>query len=300
MSSRHLSGATGATRPRPAVDASMGLLNDLMSGPLEAGYAEAARQRGVVLPPGVRARRRALSLVMALVLGLVTTSAVLSLRAPQEAVQQSRTLLADEIAERSAEADELARANEALSADIAALQSDALEEANPRLFERLQEAELLSGAVGVTGPGLVLELDDAVSPDGLEVEDASRVQDLDLQMVTNALWASGAEAIAINGQRLTSLSAIRSAGQAILVDLAPLVAPYRVEAVGDVQAMQTAFARSGAARRLSTLTGTYGIQVSTRAAQDLQLPGATTSTLLYATPPGGMASSAPTEGEEGP
>lgn len=273
----------------------MGLLNDLMAGPLEPGYAEVARRPPTPLGRTVRARRTAQSLVMALVLGLATASAASTLRTPQSAVGESRAVLAEEIAERSADADELARLKESITAEIATLQSDALADADPLLLARLEEAELLSGAVGVAGPGMVVELDDALPADGQELDAGSRVQDVDLQMVTNALWAAGAEAIAVNGHRLTSTSAIRSAGQAILVDLAPLIPPYRVEAIGDVRAMQPAFARSEAARRLTTLTGTYGLQVSTRTATDLTLPGASTSSLRYAAAPEGVASSLPVD-----
>ena len=68
--------------------------------------------------------------------------------------------------------------------------------------------------------------------------DTGRVRDRDMQRVVNGLWESGAEAISVNGQRLTALSAIRAAGDAILVDNKPLVPPYTVLAVGDGQAAE--------------------------------------------------------------
>jgi len=142
----------------------------------------------------------------------------------------------------------------------------------------------------VSGPGLVIELDDGEVTD--PEDDAARVQDVDLQIVTNGLWAAGAEAIAINGSRLTALTAIRSAGEAIQVDLAPLLAPYRIEAIGDVRGMQTAFARSSAANHLAFLSGTYGITATTTAAQQLDLPGAGSTTLRHATRLADVASSA--------
>ncbi|HWS58848.1 MAG TPA: DUF881 domain-containing protein [Actinotalea sp.] len=293
-----MSAARQAHAARP-VDASMGLLNEVIAQPLDPGYAQAAADRR---EPRGRVRRWGLRtghLLVAVALGLATAGAIVSLRAPESSVQQTRTLLAAEIAERAATAQTLADQNEVLSAEVAQLQSDALESANPELFARLAEAELLSGAVAVQGPGLVIELADAPVLEPDDVDPASRVQDLDLQVLTNGLWAAGAEAIAINGQRLTSLSAIRSAGQAILVDLAPLVGPYRVEAIGDVRQMQTAFARTSAANHIALLTGTYDIAVTTRAAQDLTLPGSGTTTLRYAAVPDpGVASSEPA-GKEG-
>ena len=86
--------------------------------------------------------------------------------------------------------------------------------------------------------------------------------DRDLQIIVNGLWAAGAEAIAINGERLTTLSAIRSAGQAILVDFRPLVPPYVVEAIGDPAHLQAGFATDMAGAYVQSLRDNYGIQVS--------------------------------------
>lgn len=277
-----------------AVDASMGLLNEVIARPVDPGYAEAAARPPVVRSGPQRWGVSALHLLVAAALGLTTAGAIANLRAPLSSVQQSRDILAAEITDRTAQAQALVEANAALSGEIAQLQSDALAEANPTLFAELAEAELLSGSVAVEGPGLVIALQDAPVADPDDADPASRVQDIDLQVVTNGLWAAGAEAIAINGHRLTALSAIRGAGQAILVDLAPLVAPYEVEAIGEVRAMQTSFARTSAANHLALLSGTYDIAVSTQAVELLTLPGAGSTTLRYAAAPAqDVASSLP-------
>lgn len=270
-------GPAGQHAARP-VDASMSLLNEVMYRPVDPGYEEAAQRPRT--RPG--ATRTAVHLLLAVALGVVTTAAVVQLRTPAPAVSEGRNLLRTQIETRTAEAEELAEQNEAVGEEIAALQAAALESADPELFAELQVSELLAGSVRVAGPGLVLVLEDPDPVDGQEVEPGSRVQDVDLQIVTNALWAAGAEAIAVNGQRLTSLSAIRAAGAAILVDLAPLVPPYEVEAIGDARAMQTAFARSTAANHLTMLRGTYGITSTVRAAERLELPGAGNTTLRHA------------------
>src|SRR5690606_12738671 len=97
--------------------------------------------------------------------------------------------------------------------------------------------------------------------DGLPGSEEGFVQDLDLQVVATALWSAGAEAVAINGHRLTTLSAIRSAGRAILVDLAPLARPYTIEAVGDPQGLQAGLARTTGGAHLAGLRSTFGIAV---------------------------------------
>lgn len=269
------------TRPNRAVDASMGLLNDVISKSLDPGYAEAAARRGVPQPRGRRIGRAGVDLLLAAGLGLVTVIAVVQLRAPALSGVDPREVLAREITDRTATADDLADQAQSLSAEIARIQADAAASANPELFDRLTQYETASGAIPVVGPGLVMVLDDT----GVESEDeAAHVQDVDLQIVTNGLWAAGAEAIAINGERLTSLSAVRSAGQAILVDLAPVLPPYRIEVIGDAHELQTQFARSAAANHLAFLTGTFGISVSTSADGSLELPGARAMTLRYADP----------------
>lgn len=274
-----------------ALDASMGLLNDISARALEPDYAQAAERARLGRPDGAgrRAGRATTAMLLAVLLGTALTVAVLQLRQPAGVGESPRELLAREIDQRTAKATELAALRGELTAEIAGIQEAALAE-DPSFLARLAETEVLSGASPVSGPGLVMELGDG--PGAVEDDDPeARVQDVDLQVVTNALWAAGAEAIAVDGHRLTSLSAIRSASEAVLVDLAPVLPPYTVEAIGDVRAMQTAFARSTAANHLTFLSGTYGITVSISSETELRLPGAPAATLRYASPVADMASS---------
>lgn len=95
--------------------------------------------------------------------------------------------------------------------------------------------QISSGLSSVKGEGIEITINDAVKTDSLESTDIdlARVYDSDLQLLVNALWASGAESIAINKTRLTSTSAIRSAGDAILVNYRPLLPPFVISAIGD-------------------------------------------------------------------
>jgi uncharacterized protein YlxW (UPF0749 family) len=108
------------------------------------------------------------------------------------------------------------------------------------------------------------------------------VLDRDLQTVVNGLWAAGAEAIAVNGQRLTARSAIRYAGQAILVDFRPLVPPYVVQAIGEAAGLQTRFAAGSAGAYLQALRDNYGVQAAIVPSANLELPGAGGSTTEFA------------------
>lgn len=275
---------TDRRRPRTThrVDASMSLLNDVMYRPVDAGYG-LPRPPGPTTPAG-RAVRVAGHLVLAAALGLVTTTAVVQLRVPTGSVGGARTLLQEKIAERTAQAEDLRSSTDALAAEVAAQQEDALAALDPGLLAELQRVEAVSGAAPVRGPGLVLEITDAPQDDPGDADPRTRVQDVDLKIVTNALWASGAEAVEVNGQRLTALTPIRGVGPAILVDIVALTSPYRIEAIGDTQALQTAFARTTAAAHLATLSGSYGITTEVRGERELELTGAGPVTLRFAEP----------------
>lgn len=268
----------------------MTLLVEVMERPLDPGYAEAAARRRAVregrLPDRSSSSGVVLLLLLALVLGLMTAAAARQLRAPQEGVAAARALLEEEIRFRSAEAERLQANVAALSAEIARLQRETLASRDPVLAEQLRLDGLVNGSTAVSGPGLVVTLTDGGG--GLEGSDdpRTRVQYTDIRTVVNALWSAGAEAISVNDQRLTSLSAIRNAGDAILVDLVPLPGPtYTIRAVGDPQQMQTAYARADAPAYLQLLASGYGIESSMSAEEVLDLPGVGTQTLRSARTP---------------
>ncbi|MDX6362267.1 MAG: hypothetical protein QOC85_1270, partial [Streptomyces sp.] len=134
------------------------------------------------------------------------------------------------------------------------------------------------------GPGVKLVVNDAKEAssgggDGdpretTDFSDTGRVRDRDMQRVVNGLWQSGAEAISINGQRLTALSAIRAAGDAILVDNRPLVPPYTVLAVGDGKRLSTKFQDSADGQYLHALHENFDIRTSISVEDDVRLPAA--------------------------
>ncbi|MGC5166283.1 DUF881 domain-containing protein [Luteimicrobium sp. DT211] len=275
----------GGRRPRRP-DESMTLLTEVMAHPLDPGYEEAARARESGARKGPSAPGRALALLVAVALGVVTVVAVRSLRAPSPGIVGARTVLQQQILERQDRADALSRSIARTNAEVGTLQSQALAAQSPSLLATVQDDTVASGAAAVSGPGVTVTVSDAadaVAADGT-VDPDRRVQDSDLQNVVNALWAGGAEAVAINGQRLTSTTAIRSAGSAILVDFVGLASPYHVEAVGDPDALRSSFATSTAADQLKVLGESYGLQSSVATEKHLELEGGGPSTLQYALP----------------
>lgn len=275
--------------PRSAFSSSS-LLDEITQRPLDPGYAAAARRRqeGPNTPPRPRAsawRRGSIVVVLSgAVLGLVVGAGVAQVRtAPLEA--QDRAVLEAEVERRTVLADELAVANEQLRAQIEADQAAAIGEESAALLAATDRLGLVTGAVRATGDGVVVVLDDApVDEVGADdaVTDDGRVRDTDVQTIVNGLWAVGAEGVAVNDQRLTTLSTIRHAGDAIVVDLRQLARPYTISAVGDPDALLAEVRTGQAGRYIAILRDNYGIPVSVEATDDVELPAASRVTLRHA------------------
>lgn len=231
------------------------------------------------MPKTVRAK---LGLAVSLVLAaLVVTLGAANARIAAPVIAKERQELIDRIERETSAADKLEDNVDTLRADVSARQRAALKSDGGG--EQADLVGILSGATAVHGPGVKLVVDDAkeASQDGdgdpretSGFSDTGRVRDRDMQRVVNGLWESGAEAISINGQRLTALSAIRAAGDAILVDNKPLVPPYTVLAVGDGQRLSTRFQNSADGLYLHALQENYGIRTSISVQDDVRLAAA--------------------------
>jgi uncharacterized protein YlxW (UPF0749 family) len=158
----------------------------------------------------------------------------------------------------------------------------------------LNRSEAQAGQVAVTGPGLQVSLSEPPAPSPTEGPGrASRgpgvttniLGDHDVRAVVNELWADGAEAVAVNGIRLTPTSAIRIAGDAVLVDFQPITSPYSVQAIGNPDELATGFASSAVASRYNTLSSADGIGFHFTEAKKLTLPARASQSPKYATVP---------------
>ncbi|MEU9608044.1 DUF881 domain-containing protein [Streptomyces sp. NPDC048057] len=278
MPQQHPHRSTGSPPARP--DASMSLLTNVMEHSLDDGYAEAAARRraeGGGLPRTLRAKLW-LGVGLLLAAGIVTVGAA-EARISAPVVAKEREELIDRIDAETAEADALARGVDALRKEVGERQRKAL---NSDGDDRGPTVALIAGATDVEGPGVKLVVDDAKGTGGTGggpressgFSDTGRVRDRDMQRVVNGLWESGAESVAINGQRLTALSAIRAAGDAILVDNKPLVPPYTVLAVGDGKKLSTTFQDSADGHYLHALRENFGIRFSISTEDKVRLPAA--------------------------
>jgi uncharacterized protein YlxW (UPF0749 family) len=287
----------------------MTLITSMMERPLDPGYAAAAERRAARgEPPGTGFATPTVLVAMALA-GLVFAVGALALRTPSTAAAGAKANLVEQIEARREAADRQEAAVRALQAQVAELQSRALGGDQPGLQERLASLSLVSGADAVTGPGLRVVLDNAPGADENSADgnprtaagnEEGRVYSKDLQIVVNGLWEAGAEAVAVNGQRLTSRSAIRFAGEAILVNYRPLARPYTITAIGDGADLQAEFADNDGGAYARALHDNYGIRVSIDPATKLTVPAATSLTVTHASVPRPSATSTPSTSETSP
>jgi uncharacterized protein YlxW (UPF0749 family) len=267
------------------------LLRNLVEDSLDEGYARAAARRAAGEPPS---RSAVLVLTVGLLLvGLLLATAFAQTRQRASSAAAARDALVAEVEQRSAAND---RAQTRLDRQRAAVQRAqrevlALSGAGTELADQLSRLEASTGAPPVSGPGMLVRLDDATG-DGAgsdvdprtDVTNDGRVTDRDLQTVVNEIWAAGAEAVAVNGQRLTALSAIRAAGDAVLVDFRPLTPPYQIEAVGDPHKLRETFVGGFGGSYLQVLQG-YGITYRVEDRDRLRLAASAGVRLRYAAEP---------------
>ena len=135
--------------------------------------------------------------------------------------------------------------------------------------------DFASGRTPVGGPGVSVTLDDAVLP-GQTVEglDAYVVHQQDVEAVINTLWMAGAEAIALQGVRIDSLTTIRCVGNVLLVGGKASSPPYVVEAIGDEERLVQALATSPALEAYRRASQEIGLTWSVSTRHALRLPGA--------------------------
>jgi uncharacterized protein YlxW (UPF0749 family) len=153
---------------------------------------------------------------------------------------------------------------------------------------------VVSGSVPVTGPGLTVTLDDAPSTSvgagsgGVEPQpDDLVVHQQDLQHVINALWAGGAEAMTLQGERVTSTSAFRCSGNILLFHGKVFSPPYKVTAVGDPAKMEASLDRSEGVRTYLEYVDWVHLGWDVRRSDHLDLPAYDGGGLQYAKVPDG-------------
>ncbi len=150
--------------------------------------------------------------------------------------------------------------------------------------DQLETLQMSTGTAPVSGPGVRITVDDAPSGSA-----SGQIRDTDLQLLANGLWEAGAEAVAVGGQRLTTRSAIRTAGQAITVNYRSLSPPYVVTAIGDPDTLPAELLETSAGQAFTDLRANFGVVFELETQESLTLPGRPLGVTLAREPTNGDA-----------
>jgi uncharacterized protein YlxW (UPF0749 family) len=198
-------------------------------------------------------------------------------------VSSARAALAGDATERNREIQQLQQTLAEGERQLAAARQEQLQSTTAgRQLAREQAA--LSAAASrspASGAGVTVTVTDVLAsaapdagnrPQGLLL--AGQVTDHDLQVVVNALFGAGAQAVSVGGVRLGPQTAIRTAGQTILVDFTALHSPYVIAAIGGA-AFVAAVPHLPALTVLSSGPARTHPDVLVRPASELRLPAVT-------------------------
>ncbi|MDR1428367.1 MAG: DUF881 domain-containing protein [Bifidobacteriaceae bacterium] len=152
--------------------------------------------------------------------------------------------------------------------------------------QRDTHLDVASGRSAVHGPGVTVTLGDAPASDGREGDlppDSYVVHQEDVEAVLNTLWGAGAEAVAIQGQRLTSVSAVRCVGNVLLLGGRTYSPPYVIDAIGDRRRLAEALENSPLTEPYREFAAAIGLvwSVRSQAGLDIQAYPGGSITLRY-------------------
>lgn len=272
------------------------LLTLITARSMDEDYAHVAQQRAAAGDVRPASRRPHWTSVVA-VAALGVMAAVVAAQTDRAAAvdELSRATLIEQIDKRGDEVRGLQASVQDLVASNAerssagATTQDRLDD----LEAAVRRAGLNSGFAAVHGPGVRITVDNR--PD---VEVNSEIRDEDLAILVDGLFEAGAEAIAINDQRVNALGGIRNTNRAVHVNGRPVIAPYVVSAIGDPRTLQARLLETSEGQEWFALVNGLDFEYDAQNVDDLRLPAAPDRTLrdvieLDAGPDGGI------DGEEG-
>lgn len=195
--------------------------------------------------------------------------------AREEFRTSAQQVLSEEVLALEAEQGELRAEIEDADVEVQRFQEEATTSSAVlgELNTQLGAARLASGLTQVRGPGVIVEIADSqrVVPAGENPANFIVLVD-DLRDIVTALWASGAEAIAINGERLVATSSVYGVGSSVLVNTAFLPPPFRIEAIGS-EGLRDRFLDHEAFRsRVGRRIEVFGLEFATEATDEVTLP----------------------------
>lgn len=256
--------------PRP--DQTMPLLALITQRSLDADYEHvAARKRASGEDPSERRLPRRTAAFVLLAFGLLVTVAAVQTSRNASVDEASRSSLIEQVNLRRQSVADLQRQMSEEQTQQLVLQRS-VTRANTETQAaraRLLRVQARSGFAPVKGPGIQATVASAPGSDNTDL-----VRDSDLSLLADALWTAGAEAISVNGERLTVLSSFRNVGTGILVNSRPVDPPYVFDVVGNPATLPANLLSSTVGGEWYALKDSLGFTFEVHNAGGLTLPAA--------------------------
>lgn len=257
------------------------LLELVRAEALEQEYHEAAAARSARHgaersdQPGhanARPGTRATAATVVGVFGLLVTLGVVQASRNSDVAEASRAQVLDRIQQTDQSLDAAQDRVASLRAGNAASERSVVALGNTLADVRAQAAdlELRTGFTAVSGPGIRITFENLPSAD----PSTEWVRDSDLAALVNGLWAAGAEAVSVNGQRITAVTGIRNVGNTVEINQVGVGSPYTVLAIGSPNTLAADLLDSDGGSEFFSLAQQFGWKPDPRNAAQLRIPAA--------------------------
>lgn len=208
--------------------------------------------------------------VVLAVFALLVAIAAIQTKSDRPATERERETLISDVDARKARLASRDATAKRLRAEV-----DELKSAVVVFDPAYQDLRVLTADRAATGPGVRVRLDSGtILPE--------TITDQDLQRIVNGLWYAGAEAIAVNGKRIGSLSSIRTAAGVMKVNYAPIGPPYEIIALGDPDSLKDRFTETPIGRNLADRDERRRVIFDVTGSDDLHVDAAPKSRLTIA------------------
>ncbi|MCM8899862.1 DUF881 domain-containing protein [Caldicoprobacter algeriensis] len=209
--------------------------------------------------------------LVSLILGLALAAQFKNVQRVGGSVSLQRTQ------ELTRQVQKLEQENEALEARIEeyerrikefenAVQSEG--QSNKLIYEELERTRMLAGLVDVQGPGVVVTVNVKYVNEWGQDAIVQNVRYDDLLKLVNELNAAGAEAIAINDERIIATTEIRNAGDYIVINTNRYSAPFEIKAIGNPDTLEAALKLLGG---VADDLGVY-LQINIKRVDNIRIP----------------------------
>jgi len=256
------------------------LLSLITKRSLDADYEHvAARKRAAGGSTEDRPVPRRTAALVLLVFGALVTVAAVQTSRNATVSNANRASLIDQIDVRREAVKDLNRQLATEQNQVLALQRKLTsEQTRTRAAQaRLDKVATDAGFGAARGPGVEVTVDNSPDAAGGQL-----IRDSDLTLLANALWASGAQAISVNGQRLTGSGAFRNVGFGILVNNQPVNPPYVFTVIGDPNTLPANLLSTSAGAQWYALKDSLGFRFNVSDGATMTVPAAATPTLRSA------------------